>query len=66
MATKSEELVRIPALEQEHLALAHEVLFKTEHHKSEIITPNLASLIHERIASNLIFFLGYYWTMIVI
>lgn len=54
---KSEDLVKIPASVADYLALAEEVPFKIEYHHSEIIAMGLASYIHERIASNLIFFL---------
>lgn len=56
-AVLKDEFVRIPASENEYLALAYEIPTKIEYHKSEIIATSLASYIHERVASNLIFFL---------
>lgn len=44
---KTEELVRIPASEEEFFALSSQLPFKIEYHDSEIITMGLASYWHE-------------------
>jgi Uma2 family endonuclease len=51
---KTEELVRIPASEEDYLQLATKVPFKIEYHESEIYTMGLASLYHELITATII------------
>lgn len=44
---KTEDLVRIPASEQEFFALSAQLPYKIEYHESEIVTMGLASYWHE-------------------
>jgi Uma2 family endonuclease len=44
---KTEAMIRIPASEEEYLALAEILPYKTEYHNSEIIVMSLASYWHE-------------------
>ncbi len=44
---KTQELVRLPASEEEFFALSAQLPFKIEYHESEIITMGLASYWHE-------------------
>lgn len=54
---KTQELVRIPASEEEFFALSAQLPFKIEYHESEIVTMGLASYWHEVLVSNFIFML---------
>jgi Uma2 family endonuclease len=49
----TQQLVRIPASEEEYFSVAEELPFKIEYHENEIITMGLASLWHEAIVMNL-------------
>ena len=44
---KTQELIRVPASEEEFFALSAQLPFKIEYHESEIITMGLASYWHE-------------------
>lgn len=55
---KTQQIVRIPASEEEFFALATELPFKIEYHDSEIITMGLTTPWHELLISNLIILLG--------
>jgi Uma2 family endonuclease len=44
---KTNEVVRIPASEQEYLTVAYQLPFKVEYHDCEIITMGLAAYTHE-------------------
>jgi len=50
---KTQEIVRIPASEDEFFALANEVPFKIEYHESEIITMGLTTPWHEMLIMTL-------------
>ncbi len=50
---KTNELVRIPASEEDYFSVAYNLPFKVEYHDSEIITMGLASLFHEALVMNL-------------
>ncbi len=54
---KTQELVRVPASEEEFFTLSAQLPFKTEYHESEIVTMGLASYWHEVLVSNFIFIL---------
>jgi Uma2 family endonuclease len=51
---KTEELLRIPASEEEYFSVAYDLPFKIEYHDSEIVTMGLASFWHEVLASAMI------------
>ncbi|MBU1820887.1 MAG: hypothetical protein KKG00_05150, partial [Bacteroidetes bacterium] len=44
---KTQELVQLPASEEEFFALSAELPFKIEYHDSEIVTMGLSSFWHE-------------------
>lgn len=50
---KTQEVVRIPASEEEFFALANELPFKIEYHNSEIITMGLSTPWHEMLIMTL-------------
>ena len=50
---KTQELVCIPASEEDFLSLAFALPFKVEYHNSEIITMGLASFWHETLVMNM-------------
>lgn len=54
---KTEQLIRIPASEEEFFALSAQLPFKIEYHESEIITMGASSFWHEVLVSNFIFLL---------
>lgn len=54
---ETQALVKIPASEEEYMAIIAELPFKIEYHQSEIITMGLASIWHETIIANLIWLL---------
>jgi len=54
---ETQTLVKIPASEEEYMAIIAELPFKIEYHQSEIITMGLASIWHETIIANLIWLL---------
>lgn len=51
---KTNELVSIPASEEDYLSIASALPFKVEYHANEIITTGLASYLHEKLVSTLI------------
>lgn len=55
---KTQEIVRIPASEEDFFALVDELPFKIEYHDSEIITMGLSTPWHEMLVSKLIIILG--------
>ena len=54
---KTQELVCIPASEEDFLSLAFALPFKVEYHNSEIITMGLASFWHETLVGNMVWIL---------
>jgi Uma2 family endonuclease len=54
---KTQQLVRLPASEEEFFALSSQLPFKIEYHDSEIITMGASSFWHEVLVSNFIFLL---------
>lgn len=55
---KTQEIVRIPASEEEFFSLVDEVPYKIEYHNNEITTMGLTTPWHELLISNLIILLG--------
>ncbi len=55
---KTNELVRIPASEEDYFSVAYNLPFKVEYHDSEIITMGLASYFHEKLTARLIVLLS--------
>ena len=51
---KTQDLVRIPASEENYFSVAYDLPFKVEYHDSEIITMGLASFWHEALAATFI------------
>ncbi len=54
---KTQELVRVPASEEEFFTLSAQLPFKIEYHESEIVTMGASSFWHEVLVSNFIFLL---------
>ena len=50
---KTNELVSIPASEEDYLSIASALPFKVEYHANEIITMGLASYLHEKLVITL-------------
>ncbi len=50
---KTQELVRIPASEEDYFSVAFDIPFKIEYHENEIITMGLASYLHEAVIINM-------------
>lgn len=53
LALNTQQVVNIPASEQDYFSVAFDIPFKVEYHENEIVTMGLASLWHEAVIMNL-------------
>lgn len=61
---KTNELVSIPASEEDYLSIASALPFKVEYHENEIITMGLASYWHEKLTARFIILLNQIFELI--
>ncbi|MDZ7935933.1 MAG: Uma2 family endonuclease [Emticicia sp.] len=55
---ETNELVQIPASEEDYFSIAYTIPFKVEYHDNEIITMGLASYLHEKLTARFIILLN--------